>query len=126
MAKKELKANKDIKNKKSFLKGVKAELKKVIWPTPKQLVNNTVAVITIVLITAIIVFILDFTFETINKNGIEKIKSVIETTKSEDESTNTNSEESNNSVTDNTVDENVTQSNDENTTNNVDNDVVAQ
>ena len=70
MAKKELKANKDIKNKKSFLKGVKAELKKVIWPTPKQLVNNTVAVITIVLITAIIVFILDFTFETINKNGI--------------------------------------------------------
>ena len=126
MAKKELKANKDIKNKKSFLKGVKAELKKVIWPTPKQLVNNTVAVITIVLITAIIVFILDFTFETINKNGIEKIKSVIETTKSEDKSTNTNSEESNNSVTDNTVDENVTQSNDENTTNNVDNDVVAQ
>ena len=126
MAKKELKANKDIKNKKSFLKGVKAELKKVIWPTPKQLVNNTVAVITIVLITAIIVFILDFTFETINKNGIEKIKSVIETTKSEDESTDTNSEESNNYVTDNTVDENVTQSNDENTTNNVDNDVVAQ
>ena len=126
MAKKELKANKDIKNKKSFLKGVKAELKKVIWPTPKQLVNNTVAVITIVLITAIIVFILDFTFETINKNGIEKIKSVIETTKSEDESTNTNSEESNNSVTDNTVDENATKSNDENTTNNVDNDVVAQ
>ncbi len=126
MAKKELKANKDIKNKKSFLKGVKAELKKVIWPTPKQLVNNTVAVITIVLITAIIVFILDFTFETINKNGIEKIKSVIETTKSEDESTNTNSEESNNSVTDNTVDENVTQSNDENTTNNVDNNELAQ
>ena len=126
MAKKELKANKDIKNKKSFLKGVKAELKKVIWPTPKQLVNNTVAVITIVLITAIIVFILDFTFETINKNGIEKIKSVIETTKSEDESTNTNSEESNNSVTNNTVDENATKSNDENTTNNVDNDVVAQ
>ena len=126
MAKKELKANKDVKNKKSFLKGVKAELKKVIWPTPKQLVNNTVAVITIVLITAIIVFILDFTFETINKNGIEKIKSVIETTKSEDESTNTNSEESNNSVTDNTVDENVTQSNDENTTNNVDNNELAQ
>ena len=74
MAKKEAKANnkENAKNKKSFWKSFKAELKKVTWPTPKQLFNNTVAVITIVLITAIIVFVLDFAFEKMNEYGIEK------------------------------------------------------
>ena len=36
---------KESKTKRHFFKDVKAELKKVIWPTKKQLVNNTVAVI---------------------------------------------------------------------------------
>lgn len=90
MAKKEAKVtnkenNKDNKNKKSFFKGLKAELKKVIWPTPKQLVNSTIAVITIVLITAIIVFVLDLAFESLNKYGVDKIKQSIQTI----ESTNT-------------------------------------
>ena len=70
------------KEKKHFLKDFKAELKKVIWPTPKQLVNNTVAVITIVLLIAIIVFVLDFTFEKMNTFGINKLKSMVETTNS--------------------------------------------
>ena len=60
-------AKNDSKNenkvKKHFFKDFKAELKKVIWPTPKQLVNNTVAVVTIVLITAVIVFLLDGIFK---------------------------------------------------------------
>ena len=79
MAKKEIKTNKkeNSKNKKSFFKDFKAELKKVVWPTPKQLVNNTVAVITIVLITAIIVFVLDLAFEFANKQGIERVKELI-------------------------------------------------
>ena len=79
MAKKETKTNKkeNSKNKKSFFKDFKAELKKVVWPTPKQLVNNTVAVVTIVLITAAIVFVLDLVFETVNKQGVEKIKEII-------------------------------------------------
>ena len=45
MAKKEVKNNKD---KTSFTKSFKAELKKVNWPTPKQLFNNTVALLAIV------------------------------------------------------------------------------
>ena len=90
MAKKEAKVtnkenNKDNKNKKSFFKGLEAELKRVIWPTPKQLVNSTIAVITIVLITAIIVFVLDLAFESLNKYGVDKIKQSIQTI----ESTNT-------------------------------------
>lgn len=76
MAKKELKNQKD---KTSFAKSFKAELKKVVWPTPKQLFNNTVVVITIVLVVAAIVFVLDVAFESLNKHGVEKIKSSITT-----------------------------------------------
>lgn len=72
---------KNKKEKKHFLKDFKAELKKVIWPTPKQLVNNTIAVITIVLITAVIVFVLDFTFEKMNTYGINKLKEVVDSKK---------------------------------------------
>lgn len=72
---------KQVKEKKHFWKDFKAELKRVIWPAPKQLINNTVAVITIVLITAVVVFALDFAFEKVNEYGIEKLKSVVETKK---------------------------------------------
>ena len=70
------------KDKKHFMKDFKAELKRVIWPTPKQLLNNTVAVITVVLITAAIVFVLDFVFESMNTYGIEKLKETVSTTNS--------------------------------------------
>ena len=105
MAKKEAKVNnkENNKNKKSFFKSFKAELKKVIWPTPKQLVNNTVAVITIVLITAAIVFVLDLAFESINKYGVEKIKEVITTTNETSEENTTNNETTNESGQENSA-----------------------
>ena len=90
MAKKE---EKNIKDKTSFMKSFKAELKKVSWPTPKQLFNNTVAVLAIVIITAAIVFVLDFTFEKLNTYGIDKIKTMVETTNSIQETTNSVNEE---------------------------------
>ena len=103
------------KEKKHFMKDFKAELKRVIWPTAKQLTNNTVAVITIVLITAIIVFALDFTFEKINEFGIEGLKSVVNTnstvenTVSNEEVENTNTNEVNavesNEIAENAVNE---------------------
>ena len=71
------KAKKDIKNKKHFWKDFKAELKKVIWPTPKQLFKNTLAVIFIVIITAGIVFVLDVAFDALNNKGINRLKSAI-------------------------------------------------
>ena len=76
MAKKESKNENKVK--KHFFKDFKAELKKVIWPTPKQLVNNTVAVVTIVLITAVIVFALDAVFDLGNKYGITKLQSIVD------------------------------------------------
>ena len=69
---------KDSKEKKHFWKDFKAELRKVIWPTPKQLVNNTVAVITIVIIVALIVFVLDFAFGRLNSGINSGIKSIVD------------------------------------------------
>ena len=63
-----------------FFKDFKAELKKVIWPTTKQVANNTTAVITIVLLTAIIVFILDVAFEKLNTHGIDRLRSIVSQT----------------------------------------------
>lgn len=92
---KEVKDKKE--NKRHFLKDFKAELKKVIWPTPKQVVNNTTAVITIVLITAIIVFVLDVVFETINTHGINRLRSAV---------TNSETNSVSNTITSNTIDTN--------------------
>ena len=109
MAKKE---EKNIKDKTSFFKSFKAELKKVSWPTTKQLFNNTVAVIAIVLITALLVFVLDFAFEAINTYGIDKIKSSIANTLSTSNETveNGNVEGTENSVTENAEQSNATNS----------------
>lgn len=99
MANKEAKAKKENnKNKKSFFKDFKAELKKVNWPTPKQLLNNTTAVITIVIITAIIVFALDVVFETLNKHGVDKIKEVMVTNNTSVENETNQTEENTNTV----------------------------
>ena len=114
MPKKEVKNNKkeNNKNKKSFFKDFKAELKRVVWPTPKQLVNNTVAVITIVLITAAIVFVLDLAFESLNKHGVDKVKEAI--TQIDEQSSNNTTTDDNTTSGDNTqADEN--ESTDENT-----------
>jgi preprotein translocase subunit SecE len=96
MAKKESKAinkkEKNSKDKKSFFKSFKGELKKVSWPTSKQLVNNTVAVIVIVIVIAVIVFVLDLAFDAVNKYGIDKIKESVVTTE-ENNSENTENTE---------------------------------
>lgn len=115
---------KEKKEKKHFFKDFKAELKKVIWPTPKQLVNNTVAVITIVLITALIVFVLDLTFESINNYGINNLKGVVESYQAEHQNTesnnntegveNTENSTETNSEETNTTDTNTTEDNAEN------------
>ena len=87
-------ANDTNKKDKKFFKDFKAELKKVIWPSTKQLVNNTTAVIAIVLIIAVIVFALDVVFESMNTYGIDKIKSLVTSSQTNNE-VNENVEESN-------------------------------
>ncbi len=113
MAKKE---KKDAKQKSSYFKEMKAELKKVVWPTPKELVNNTVAVIVFVLVIAIIVFVLDFCFDNLNKYGItrlqEKVQSSFQTT---------NDSEDNNEVSNETTDSETENSENTESTENLEN-----
>ena len=100
---------KSSKDKKSFAKDFKAELKKVTWPTPKQLVNNTTAVVVIVLITAIIVFALDLIFENLNKYGVDKLKAIVSNNQVIEQGTNETENTSNTVVEDvnSTSEENV-------------------
>lgn len=56
-----------------FFKGVKAELKKVVWPTKDQLIKNTVMVIGLVILFSVIIL----GFDVILEFADEKIWNVI-------------------------------------------------
>ncbi|MCF6461410.1 preprotein translocase subunit SecE [Clostridium sp. Cult3] len=53
----------------TYFKGVKAEMKKVIWPTKKELVNYTGVVVLISAIVGLVVWVLDL--------GIHRVLSLI-------------------------------------------------
>ncbi|TJX12911.1 preprotein translocase subunit SecE [Tissierella creatinini] len=53
----------------TYIRGVKAELKKVIWPSKKDLINYTGVVILLSTIIALIVYVIDL--------GINQILSLI-------------------------------------------------
>ncbi len=107
MAKNEVKEN---KQKKHYFKDMKAELKKVIWPTPKQTMNNTVAVIVFTLVIALIVFVLDLCFDSITKYGVSPLQEKIQSSYKEAHSDNTTDENTENT-------ESNTENSDENATN---------
>ena len=46
-----------------ILKDTKAELKKVVWPTKKQIINNTLWVLVLVIVVAAIVLGIDVVLE---------------------------------------------------------------
>ena len=119
MAKKEKKEVKNNKDKTSFMKSFKAELKKVNWPTPKQLFNNTVAVLVIVIVTTLIVFLLDLAFESMNKYGVNKLKEDIANSSSNTATENaTSHNDDGNTVEGNSIDENEVSTNTEESTEN--------
>ena len=99
MAKKEVKQD---KKQKQFFKDFKVELKKVSWPTPKQLLNNTTVVVVIVLVTALIVFVLDLAFNFMHESGVTKLQTVVQENfgdKSNTENTSNNESSNDNSAT---------------------------
>lgn len=53
---------------KGFIKGVKSELKKVVWPTKEQLKNNTALVLILVLAFSIIVLGFDVILKFVDTN----------------------------------------------------------
>lgn len=48
---------------KNYFKGVKAELKKVNWPSKKELSNYTIVVLTTTLALTLVIWGLDFVFK---------------------------------------------------------------
>ena len=105
MAKKE----KNVKEKKQnshYFKDMKAELKKVIWPSSKQTVNNTMAVIVFTLVAAVIVFVLDLCFDSLNKYAITPLQEKVQSSYQASHNTTVENTETNNKVSEeNVVDE---------------------
>ncbi len=58
----------------NYFKDVKSELKKVVWPSFKQVKNNTLIVIVCVLIIGAFIWILDAAFGITFGNVIEKLQ----------------------------------------------------
>ncbi|MBQ8380009.1 MAG: preprotein translocase subunit SecE [Clostridia bacterium] len=48
---------------KGFVKGVKSELKKVVWPTKEQLIKSTTMVILLVVVFSVIILGFDMLLE---------------------------------------------------------------
>jgi len=47
---------------KKFFRDFKGETKKVVWPSRKQIINNTLIVIAFVILAAVVVGVLDLAF----------------------------------------------------------------
>ena len=57
-----------------FFKEVRIEtFKRIIWPTPKQVLNNTIIVIVTVLVVGIFVWLLDFLFTSGLRFALDKL-----------------------------------------------------
>ncbi len=62
---------------KGFVKGVKSELKKVVWPTKEQLIKNTTMVIGLVIVFAVLILGFDMLLEYADTNIWEFIQNRI-------------------------------------------------
>ena len=49
------------------IKATKSEFKKVVWPTKKQLINNTLIVIAALILVGLVIFGLDTLFISLSK-----------------------------------------------------------
>lgn len=56
-----------------WFRDMKAELKKVIWPTPKQTLNNTVIALAMAAVSAIVLWAFDW----LASNGITALLSLV-------------------------------------------------
>ena len=45
-----------------FFRDTKSELKKVVWPSKKQIINNTIVVLVVVAIASVFILLLDLLF----------------------------------------------------------------
>jgi len=62
---------------KKFFRDYKSELKKIVWPTRPQVIQNTGVVIIAIAFIAVIVGLLDLAFGTGIINGLDQIRELI-------------------------------------------------
>lgn len=55
------------------IKDVKSEMKKIVWPSKSQVINNTIIVITVTLISAVFIYGLDTVFGLILKLLLQNV-----------------------------------------------------
>ena len=60
-------------NKKGFWKGMKSELKKVIWPTGKQTVKSTFATIAFVVMVSLVLIVFNYVFNALSNLWIRSL-----------------------------------------------------
>ena len=61
-----------------FFKEVKVEtFKRIIWPTPKQVLNNTIIVLVTVLVVFVFVALLDFLFTTVLQFALNDLPALL-------------------------------------------------
>ena len=60
-------------NKKGFWKGMRAELKKVIWPTGEQTVKSTFATIAFVIAVSLVLIVFNLIFDALSKVWIRSL-----------------------------------------------------
>ena len=49
-------------NRAKYFRDTKSEMKKVVWPTKKQVINNTIVVLVVVAVCALVILLLDALF----------------------------------------------------------------
>ncbi len=100
------------KNSNKWFKEFKAELKKIVWPTKGQLLENTTVVLSMVILVALVIFLLDLGFKELNSlevKGAQAIKNSISASSTED--ANTVSESTNETSNEATVEATATENN---------------
>ena len=58
---------------KKFFREYKSEFKKIVWPTGKEVANKTVLVITVVVVVAIFIGLLDLSFSWLFNDVLAKL-----------------------------------------------------
>ncbi len=62
----------------NFFKEVRIEtFKRIIWPSPKQVLNNTIVVLVTCLVVGVFVWVLDFLFTTVLQFALNDLPNIL-------------------------------------------------
>ena len=59
-----------------YFRELRSELKKVVWPTPKQVLKNTLIVVACVLVVGVFIWVFDFAAQFVVNGLIDLVRSL--------------------------------------------------